>query len=354
MNKIVELLIDFEDLEFDDLGVEIMSLVESPAIQIGWMAFSKEEENEYQRLVLEMASDESFGEWYDPTEHVFIDTNQKEFASATEIVEAITAIDQLQDVAEDITGTVKYRYAGTLKANSRFFCRTMIGLNKLYTPIELAALGNAAATVSSSLYPGVSYVLEDGETVKGGVGEWLGGPRCGHYWQKVMSFPNGVNQVLGKADGFMGRTMDSLPNEGYQNFERQQFVFANDDQQIILGPAMIANQKILRQDEDGNPFHVYFSADTIKKISEKFLAESKHNQTDINHSDDIVEENTLLESWIVEDPKHDKSSLYGFDVEPGSWMVSYKINNKETWSKIKDGTLKGYSVTGSFLEKLIK
>ena len=40
MNKIVELLIDIDDLEFSDLGVDIMSLVKDPAIGIMWQTFA--------------------------------------------------------------------------------------------------------------------------------------------------------------------------------------------------------------------------------------------------------------------------------------------------------------------------
>ena len=42
MNKIVELIINLEEFEFDDLGVEIMSLVDRPAIEVGWMAFNED------------------------------------------------------------------------------------------------------------------------------------------------------------------------------------------------------------------------------------------------------------------------------------------------------------------------
>jgi hypothetical protein len=350
MNKIVELLIDWDNMEFDDLGVDIMSLVESPAIQIGWQAFSDEETNEYQKIVLEMAQQDDFGQWYDPEEMLFIDTTKEEFADPSEIISAIEAVDRIADIAGDSQGEIKYRYAGRLKANSRFFCRTMIGLNKLYSPTELAVLGNAARSVSSSLYPQRSFVEDDEETVSGGVGQWMGGPNCGHYWQKLRVYPSGVSQVLGRADGGdMGKPMIDRSNGGRQNF-----AFADLDQQIIVGPAMVADQKILRQDEDGNPFHVFFSAETIKKISEKFLADSKHNQTDINHNGDVVKENTLLESWIVEDNQMDKSRMYGFDLPVGTWMAMYRINDDKTWAKIKNGELSGYSVEGQFIEKLIK
>ena len=42
MNKIVELIINMEEFEFEDLGVEILSLVDKPAIEVNWMAFSEE------------------------------------------------------------------------------------------------------------------------------------------------------------------------------------------------------------------------------------------------------------------------------------------------------------------------
>ena len=43
IGKIVELLIDWDDEKFEELGVDIMSLVESPAIGISWQAFSEHE-----------------------------------------------------------------------------------------------------------------------------------------------------------------------------------------------------------------------------------------------------------------------------------------------------------------------
>lgn len=359
MNKIVELLVDWDNIELDDLGVDVLSLVENPAIQIGWMAFKETEVDpvEAQTRVLEMASQEEFGTFLDPETTIFIDTTQEEFADAAEIGSAIEAVDRLDNVVESALGVVKYRYAGRLRTNSRNFCRTMIGLNKIYSPEELVALGMAMSGVSSSIYPdgtGFDIQFVNGKfvpVVEGGVGQWMGGPNCGHYWQMVREYPSGVVEVLGRAEGDMGIPMRDRANNGYRMSST--FHFSDDDQMIVTGPAMVADQKILRMDEDGNPFHVFFSADTIKKIAQKFLANSKHNNTDINHDGEVVQENTLLESWIVEDPEMDKSKRLGYDVPVGTWFVSLKINNKDTWEKIKSGELTGYSVEGSFLEKLI-
>ena len=42
MKKIVELLIDWDNMDFEDLGVEVMSLVDKPAIGIDFLAFSEQ------------------------------------------------------------------------------------------------------------------------------------------------------------------------------------------------------------------------------------------------------------------------------------------------------------------------
>ena len=125
---------------------------------------------------------------------------------------------------------------------------------------------------------------------------------------------------------------------------------ADDEAMIVSGPAMIPQQLILRQDEMGNPFHVYFSKETVMKIAEKFFEYNKMNNTDIDHDEEITTENTLLESWIVDNPEMDKSKSMGFTVPQGTWFVSYKINNEETWQKIKEGKLNGFSIAGNFLE----
>ena len=90
------------------------------------------------------------------------------------------------------------------------------------------------------------------------------------------------------------------------------------------------------------------------EIAKKFFEYNKQNNTDVNHDDAVTTQNTLLESWIVEDPKMDKSKAMGFDVPKGTWMTSYKINDQATWDKIKSGDLNGFSIAGNFIEKATK
>jgi hypothetical protein len=173
----------------------------------------------------------------------------------------------------------------------------------------------------------------------------------------VFKAPGGRNIVIseGPVQGDAGEIAQRSNNWWRMSAESKEWKFAEDDaQMIITGPAMKAFQLIPRRDDDGNLFHVYFSDKTIKKLSEKFLKDHKQHMTDINHSTEPSEENTLVESWIVEDPEMDKSRAIGFNPSKGDWYVSYKINNKETWKMIKEGKLNGFSIAGQFLERLSK
>ena len=61
---------------------------------------------------------------------------------------------------------------------------------------------------------------------------------------------------------------------------------------------------------------------------------------------------TVVESWLIDDPKSDKSQLYGFNLPKGTWMISMKVDNDEVWNDVKAGKVKGFSIEGYFADKL--
>ena len=59
-----------------------------------------------------------------------------------------------------------------------------------------------------------------------------------------------------------------------------------------------------------------------------------------------------VESWLVEDPKKDKSAAYGMDMPKGTWMLSMKVLNDDVWNDyVKTGKVKGFSIEGYFADK---
>lgn len=135
-----------------------------------------------------------------------------------------------------------------------------------------------------------------------------------------------------------------------EKMSKQYFSIDNEEKRVILGPAMIPDMKIFRKDNMGNPYYVFFSAETIKMIAEKYMRNKYTDNNDQMHDGKAVKDVYVVESWIKED-ENDKSSKYGYESTPvGTWFVSMKVKNDEIWNKVKEGKLNGFSVSGFFEE----
>jgi hypothetical protein len=130
------------------------------------------------------------------------------------------------------------------------------------------------------------------------------------------------------------------------------FSVFNAEQKLVVGPAMIPDKKIIRRNEiTGEIYYVYFTAETIKKLQQKFMQEKLLDKTNVEHGRKFLNNVDVVESWIVDDREKDKQQVYGMDYPKGTWMITMKVNDDTTWEKVKDGKLKGFSVQGYFLEK---
>ena len=128
--------------------------------------------------------------------------------------------------------------------------------------------------------------------------------------------------------------------------------FLEEDQRIIVGPAMIPGLEIVRQDEDSKEiYYVKFSENTVAKIAEKFMRELRNKDTNILHQQDLPADSYLMESWIVETEDDKANTKYGFEVPIGTWMVKMRVTNPKVWDLVKSGKLRGLSIEGSFIDK---
>jgi hypothetical protein len=138
--------------------------------------------------------------------------------------------------------------------------------------------------------------------------------------------------------------------------EKNNLTFAKVDEEkrMLISPALIPEKSIFRHDpQTQSDYYVYFSKATVRKASELYLKNNNHHKATEEHSERVSGVLTV-ESWIIEDPKMDKSTLYGFSLPKGTWMVMMRISNEELWSKIKDGELKGLSIEGYFTDRMEK
>ena len=127
----------------------------------------------------------------------------------------------------------------------------------------------------------------------------------------------------------------------------------NKDKQILMGAALIPDKPIYRKDGD-EEYYVYFSKETIAKTAEAFFRNNNQNNATLEHAE-VLENMTVFESWIVEDPDFDKSKKYGLEVPSGTWMVSMKVDDKDVWDNyVKDNKVFGFSIEGKFANVLRK
>ena len=123
------------------------------------------------------------------------------------------------------------------------------------------------------------------------------------------------------------------------------------EKRILMGAALVPNKQIYRRnDKTDEEYYIYFSEDTVRKASELFFKKPNQHNATLEHNEK-VDGTYITESWIVEDPKKDKSALYGMEMPKGTWMVSMKIDNDEIYEKAKNGEVKGFSIEGYFADK---
>ena len=141
--------------------------------------------------------------------------------------------------------------------------------------------------------------------------------------------------------------------EDFIALKKQQVQLAEVDKEkrILMGAALVPNKKIYRTNGE-DEYNIFFSEDTVRKASELFLSRGKQNNSTLEH-DVKLNGLSVVESWIIEDKKKDKSKKYGFDLPIGTWMVSVKVNNDEIQNDfVKEGKVKGFSIEGFFADKL--
>ena len=113
------------------------------------------------------------------------------------------------------------------------------------------------------------------------------------------------------------------------------------DRKIVVGFALVPDKPILRVKDD-KKFNIKFSKETVSKSAELYMKNLNLANVTSEHSTP-VKDCCVIESWIVEDAKNDKSNIYNLGAKGGEWVVMMKLSDEE-YKKAKDGTYKGFSI----------
>lgn len=125
-----------------------------------------------------------------------------------------------------------------------------------------------------------------------------------------------------------------------------QLAITNEDKREVVGLVLVPEQRILRRVED-KEFNIFLKAETIKQASEKYMETLQLNNVTVDHQAK-VNDVSVVESWIVEDAKMDKSNLFNLNAVDGSWAIKMKVKNDQVWQDVKSGKYKGFSIEALF------
>jgi len=130
----------------------------------------------------------------------------------------------------------------------------------------------------------------------------------------------------------------------------------DEEQKQLIGAVLIPDKKIPRLDKETNEeYDVFFTKETIAQAQKLFMSNLNNNNATYEHKEP-VEGLTVVESWIKEDKKYDKSLMYGFKNMPiGTWFIRMDCSsNKEIWQSVLSKDVRGFSIEGYFTDKLIE
>lgn len=124
--------------------------------------------------------------------------------------------------------------------------------------------------------------------------------------------------------------------------EKLQVFLESNERHMCYGAALIPDKDIYRNNGE-QEFYISFTKESIEKMSQDFMKNYRQNEVTLDH-DEMANDITITESWLVEDPYKDKANALGINVPQGTWMIGMKVNQIDVWERVKAGELKGFSV----------
>jgi hypothetical protein len=121
------------------------------------------------------------------------------------------------------------------------------------------------------------------------------------------------------------------------------------ERKMLYGPALIPDKEILRYDDKGEPYYVYFEKATVQAVAHQFFKKNLQHTTNLQHEIPVTGV-TVVESWIKEGNSDKSLSLGLTDLPDGTWFIGTHVDDDNVWEDVKAGKVKGYSIEGFFNE----
>lgn len=137
----------------------------------------------------------------------------------------------------------------------------------------------------------------------------------------------------------------------FQAFEEQKklikFAVENEEKHIVRGLVMAANMLIYRIHPQFGEYYIYYDAETLRIMAERYLKNNFQNNVDLNHDGELVDGVDMVQ-FFIKDSENGINPKGFEDYADGSLFAEFHVNNEDVWNAIKDGTYAGFSLEGYF------
>lgn len=129
--------------------------------------------------------------------------------------------------------------------------------------------------------------------------------------------------------------------------ELMKYSIENEEKRMVRGLVMAANQLIYRVHPYFGEYWIYYDAETLRVMAERYLKNNFQNNVDLNHDGNLVEGVDMVQ-FFIKDTENGISPKGFEEYADGSLFAEFHINNDEVWKQVKEGEFKGFSLEGYF------
>lgn len=127
----------------------------------------------------------------------------------------------------------------------------------------------------------------------------------------------------------------------------QMYAVQDEEKRLVRGVVMRADFPIYRNDPGFGEYYIVYKADTIRRMAEKYLAESRQNIVNLMHAGEDVSGVQMVQ-YFIKDSAAGVAPAGFEDIADGSLFAEFHIVSDEIWAAVKAGTYRGFSLEGVF------
>lgn len=132
------------------------------------------------------------------------------------------------------------------------------------------------------------------------------------------------------------------------NAHKKSVYFADDLKYRIAAPVLTPMDVYRKDEKTGEEYYAVVTTEYIEQVFVDFMAKRTGGVVFNDEHDESKEVPAyILETWLVENPKTDKSkTVYGLEVKKGTWFAVQQFTDKQVYKQfVKEGKT-GFSIHG--------